>query len=278
MPGVGLARYKAGIPSAGSLLFRPGYIIFVGELLGEVVELEVLAGEAAPTPSAGYAKWMHIPRPQRKALTILEGYEPFTLTVPVLFNAMLAGEGKQHSGEDVEDKIQWLEWMGGRGIKATGEKATAFHAGVGKPPLLQVYSAGGASSEREFPLIPAPFQTQNIKWFIDDITWDEHPLRSAGGARIRQSAVVRLVEYVIDPAGRKTPAKASYKVFRITPSLNTVEKLVKHWMAPKLLHEGKLREAVSETLKANVANKTIGSHPQKVLKNGTHVRIPTKFL
>ncbi len=271
---IGLARRNAAGSIGGNLSFRPGYIIFVGELLGEIVELEVLAAEAAPTPSAGYAKWMHIPRPQRKALTILEGYEPFTLTVPVLFDAVRAGEGKQHAGEDVEDKIQWLEWMGGRGIKQTA----GFQAGVGKPPLIQVYSAGGASSEREFPLIPAPFQTQNIKWFIDDITWDEHPLRSAGGARIRQSAVVRLVEYVIDPAGRKTPAKASYKVFRITPSLNTVEKLVKHWMAPKLLHEGKLREAVSETLKANVANKTIGSHPQKVLKNGIHVRIPTKFL
>jgi hypothetical protein len=150
--------------------------------------IEVLADEAAPTPSAGYAKWAHIPRPQRKALTVLEGYEPMTLTVPVLFDAVREN-GFQ---EDVEDQIQWLEWMGGRGIKFV--KST--EDGVGKPPLVEVYSAKG--SERETPLVPKPFQTPNIKWFVDDLTFDEHPLRKSGGARIRQAVVVKLVEYVVD--------------------------------------------------------------------------------
>ncbi len=150
--------------------------------------IEVLADEAAPTPSTGYAKWAHIQRPQRKALTILEGYEPMTLTVPILFDAVRTN-GLQ---EDCENEIQWLEWMGGRGIKYR----KPYEAGVGKPPLIQVYAAEGNNRER--PLIPKPFQTPNVKWFVDDIVFDEHPLRSPGGARIRQAAVVKLVEHVTD--------------------------------------------------------------------------------
>lgn len=65
-------------------------IVFVN-LLGESVE--VLAGAGgAPTITDGYAKWLRIPRPQRNAVTILEGYEPTTLSVPITFSStMIAG-------------------------------------------------------------------------------------------------------------------------------------------------------------------------------------------
>lgn len=250
------------------LSFRSQYVIFTGKLGEQEHSVEVLAGEAAPTPSAGYAKWAHIPRPQRKALTILEGYEPMTFTVPVLFDAVRIN-GLQ---EDCENQIQWLEWMGGRGIKYR----QPFEAGVGKPPLVVVYAAN--RSDHAVPLIPAPFQTPNIKWFVDDLTFDDHPLRSPGGARIRQAVTVKLVEYVQDQLLPGGPQTAAYKTFTITRSLNTVKALVAANLAGS---RSRLAEAVKATIKANSFNKRIGTNPEKNLyapNRQVKVRIPTVYL
>ncbi len=243
-------------------LNRPQYVIFQGRLGSQEHFIEVLAGEAGATPSAGYAKWARVPRPQRKALTIHEGYEPMALTVPVRFDAV------RNNGvrEDVEDQIQWLEWMGGRGIKPGAQ-------GVGQPPLVVVYAAKGA--EREVPLIPKPFQTANIKWFVDDLIFDANPLRSAGGARIRQDCEVRLVEHVVDPVIPGGPTSTAYKTFKTTGSLNTLKKLVAHYLHGS---RSRLAEAVRETVKANAFNRKIGTNPEKHLAVGTHIRIPEKFL
>lgn len=255
----------SGGAEAEQPLNRTGYIIFRGELGEQKQIVEVLAGEAAPTPSGGYAKWARVPRPQRKSLTILEGYEPMTLTVPVLFDAV-RGNGVR---EDVENQIQKLEWMAGRGVKYR----QPYEAGVGKPPLVVVYSAKG--EQRETPLIPKPFQTPNIKWYVDDLTWDEHPLRSPGGARIRQACVVKLVEYVVDALSPGGPRTAAFKTFHTTGSLNTVRKLVAHYLAGS---RSRLGEAVSATVKLNGFNRAIGTNPEKKLKSNTAIRIPTKYL
>src|SRR5437660_70185 len=61
--------------------FRGQYIIFQSSEHDSRC-VEVLAGEAGPTPNGGYAKWGRIPRPQRKEITYLEGYSPMQLTVP----------------------------------------------------------------------------------------------------------------------------------------------------------------------------------------------------
>lgn len=256
------------INTAGALSYRAQYIVFAGELNHELVELEVLAGEGSPTPSAGYAKWLRIPRPQRKALTILEGYEPFVLNVPIMFDAV-RGNGLQ---EDVEDKIQWLEWMAGRGIKRT----KGFTPGLGKPPLVSVYSAIG--NERAVPLIPKPFQTPNLKWFVEDIEWaTKYPevMRSRGGARIRQAATVKLVEYVVDPVLPQEPKEGASKTFKISSGYRSVRSLVAHHLVGS---RSRLGEAVAATIKLNKGNRKIGTNPEKHLPVGTPIKIPSKYL
>ncbi len=244
---------------------RPQYIVFIGKQGEQEKLVEVLADEAAPTPSAGYAKWIHVPRPQRTALTVLEGYEPFSLSVPVLFDAVR----ENNIRENVEFEIQKLEWMGGRGILAE-------EPGVGKPPLVQVFSVSNKTRSNE--LIPKPFQTSHIRWYVDDITWDEHPLRSTGGARIRQAAVVKLVQYVTISPATKGSTGPKYKTFQTNKSLNTVKKLVRHHMNKNLLAKGDLNQAVKETMAANKGNKAIGTNPEKPLKNGTKVLVPRSVL
>ena len=120
------------------LLYRKQYVIFEAQVTAPFVSVEVLAGDGAPTPSGGYAKWAHIPRPQRTAITVFEGYEPMTLSVPVLFDAVRQNGVR----EDVENQIQWLEWMAGRGIK----HHEPFKVGEGRPPLLQIYAANGSGN------------------------------------------------------------------------------------------------------------------------------------
>ncbi len=257
-------------PSEGSNeetpLNRLQYIVFVGRQGKQKRVVEVLADEAAPTPSAGYAKWAHIQRPQRTALTVLEGYEPMTLTVPVLFDS-IRDNGIR---ENVELQIQRLEWMAGRGILFQAP----YKPGVGKPPLIEVYSA--KFEQRATELIPKPFETPNIKWYVDDLTFDEHPLRGTQGARRRQACVVKLVQYVQDATAAEEGKEASsYTVKQTTSKLNTVHKLVAHFLVGP---RSKLGEAVKETMALNKNNKKIGSNPEKHLKVGTPVKIPNKYL
>lgn len=268
--GVGAVGLKVEVAGkhGGNLSYRPQYIIFSGKLKGDYVEIEVLAGEGSPTPSGGYAKWAHVQRPQRKALTVLEGYEPFTLTVPILFDAVRTN-GVQ---EDIENKIQWLEWMAGRGNKQT----KGFRDGTGKPPLIEIYASRG--SERDSPLI-APYFQGGLKWFIDDIQWGEqYPqvMRSPGGARVRQAATVKLVEHVVDALASEPEQKTTgAKPFKTTHGLDTVKKLVSHYLVGR---RSRLGEAVQATMKLNAHNKRVGSNPEKKLPAGTVIRIPEIYL
>lgn len=254
------------------LLYRNQYIIFEASAHEPFVTVEVLAGEGAPTITGGYAKWAKIPRPQRVALTVFEGYEPRTVTVPVLFDAV-RNNGVQ---ENVEDQIQWLEWMAGRGPK----HHEGFTVGVGKPVLLVVFTAAGKRGSRT-PLVSIPIQNaesgrtqKSAKWFIENIAWDEHPLRSDGGARIRQAATVTLVEFVEDPVGSHQK-KEGHTVKHTTKSLNTLKKLVLHYARGT---KAQREEAWKVTLKENSHNKAIGTHAEKPLKVGTPIRIANRFL
>ena len=256
------------------LEYRLGYVLFTGNNGVEEHTIEVLADEAAPTPSAGYGKWTHIPRPQRAELTVFEGFAPMALSVPILFDAVRENGIR----EDVENEIQWLEWMGGRGIKFSGA-SPKYKAAFGRPPLVEVFSRRGAATASK--LIPEPFQTENILWYVDDIAFDEHPLRSPGSARIRQAAVVKLVQYVTDPSPSSGNEGPRYKSFPITRSLNTVEKLVRAHVKPKSKAKGLLHNAVKATLQENEFNKRVGHSPTKNLYHKgkpLSIRIPSRYL
>jgi hypothetical protein len=247
------------------------YIRFFGSLTNgksppEEKAFEVLAGEGGATATDGYAKWARVPRPQRVAMTVLEGYEPMTMTVPVIFDAVVASRRR----EDIELNIQKLEWMGGRGV---------LFQGVGKPgqgdsPLVQIETTD--STGRGTPLVPLQFQTADLRWVVTGIAFDESPDRNHSGHRIRQKVTVTLTEHVSSPGTsfdssttRRRAREAvagQYRTFVTTDAVNTIERV-----AVRFAHN---LSATREISRANSGNRKIGSNPEKPLPRGTHVKVP----
>jgi hypothetical protein len=200
--------------------------ITVPKALKSNFSFSVLADEQPPRITSGYAKFSTIDRPERRGLTIFDGYDPLTMVVPIRFeeyrramagladtvypqdsidvgghqigtNSSAAGrlrnpqiDVSRDFGQSVEDDIELLERMAGRG--------TFQGAASGPPPVLHVSSTDDQGNM--VGLIPRSYQwtrtTQSgIKWRIAGIEWDESPLRDAFGRRIRQSAVVTLQEH-----------------------------------------------------------------------------------
>jgi hypothetical protein len=174
-----------------------------GELTSDA-SFSVLAGDRAPRIVGGYAKLSTVDRPDRVGLTKFDGYDPITMEVPIRFEAPPGSR----EGVDIEDDIQLLEWMAGRGV---GEGA-----GVGPPPVIRLSTTD--ASGRVVPLIPANYQfsKQNPSaplWRIQNpIDWDDEPLRNGGGNRIRQLATVTLYQHtVVKLATRSAAARHKAK-------------------------------------------------------------------
>ncbi|HTG23810.1 MAG TPA: hypothetical protein VK681_27500, partial [Reyranella sp.] len=75
-------------------------------LTGESRAFTALAGEGAPTPTEGWVKIAKVQRFQRTSITTPEGYDPYVLSVPVLFDAVALTKNRP----DVEADILTLEW------------------------------------------------------------------------------------------------------------------------------------------------------------------------
>jgi hypothetical protein len=152
--------------------------------------LDVLAGDGAPTITAGYAKYEIVDRPGRAGITHFTGYDPIVMEVPIRFQWTTKSAGGEPQGEQIEDDIALLERMAGRGVFAG--------ASFGRPGRVRVQTSDGS---RTVPLIPANYQPgpQNPNppvWVISDIDWDTGPLRNRAGNRIVQLATVELTQYV----------------------------------------------------------------------------------
>lgn len=150
----------------------------------------VLAGESAPRIVGGYARYDVIDRQGRAGLTHFLGYDPITMEVPIRFEWERTSPGGEPEGADIEEDIALLERMAGRGI---GPGAT-----IGRPGRVRVTTTSGGDP---VPLIPSNYQPgrQNPNpptWVVSDIAWDEAPWRNRAGNRIRQFAVVTLMQYV----------------------------------------------------------------------------------
>lgn len=267
---------------------RGQFIGFFGTLTnGKELEeqfVQVLAGEGAPTPTGGWPKWVEVERPQRVSMTVLQGYPPMQLSVPIRFEAVLETEGRM----DVEREIQKLEWMAGRARIGfnngeRGEPGGIFHGkpgsdALGDSPLVQIYTSDG---QKETALVPVQFQ--GLNWVITNIAFDESAegsKRDSGGARVRQLATVTLLQHVGSPgtsadsptvrAAARASGEGKGTTYTSTAGLNTVAKL-----AYQYTHTTR---TVQEIIKANSRNRKIGSDPDKPLPVGTKVFIPFNAL
>ena len=178
------------------------FIMFVGSLTNgsqsSTRHFQVLAGDGAPVITGGWPKWQVIDRPQRLGMTVLQGYDPLTMTVPVMFDAVAHG-----SADQVEADIEILEWMAGRGRLYRGKP---FYAATGDSPLVTVQTTNSAGVV--IPLIPLSYQGPEVNWLVTDISYDAAALRDKQGRRVRQSATVTLTQYVANEFGRGADSTA----------------------------------------------------------------------
>src|SRR5579875_944561 len=64
-------------------------------------------GQEGVTVVGGWGKWAQVPRRQLQAVTVIEGYEPLTVSVPLLLDAKVVGK------PNIEHDVESIEWMGG---------------------------------------------------------------------------------------------------------------------------------------------------------------------
>jgi hypothetical protein len=231
-------------------------------------EFTVLADEGAATITGGWAKWAVVDRPQRVGMTVLQGYDPVTLDVPILFDGIV-----QADGADLERDIQALEWMAGRGrLFAAGGHVGA--AGQGDSPIVNVFSA--ASDGVETPMIPP--NVQGLDWVVTGISYDANPLRARSGHRIRQAVTVTLTQHVgspgtsLDSAAVRAKARQGtagrYKVVVTTTGVDTYQQI-----AAKYAPKPTFKSAVA-IMNANKTNANRHARQRSVGKHmGPHVRV-----
>jgi hypothetical protein len=179
-------------PEWRKILKKDRHFLLVPPEMRMGLQLSVLAGDTPPKPTNGYAKFDTIDRPERTGLTRFVGYDPFTIEVPIQFEAWTdqGGRVQGFEGEEIERKILLLERMAGRGDAYGG-------AGVGPPPVVRI-SATDAQGH-VVPLISSMFQwtpqSNAPLWRIAGIDWDDDALRSGSGNRVRQKATVSLQQH-----------------------------------------------------------------------------------
>jgi len=190
-----------------------------GELRASL-QFNVFPGDSPPRITGGYAKISTIDRPERVGLSTFDGYDPITMEVPIRFEATTRSPTGEKEGADIEDAIEKLERMAGRG-QFEG-------AATGSNPIIRV-TVPGKDPQHPTPLIPTAYQwtPDNPKaplWRVADIDWDQNPIRNRAGNRIRQLATVTLIQYTrINLLSRSATGRAA-----------AAKKGKKDWMSKKL--------------------------------------------
>jgi hypothetical protein len=139
--------------------------------------LVTLLGADRPDVSSGYGGWEEVERPRRTTVTTWRGQPARRMALSVVID-------NWSEGRSVEDQIRQLERM-------------ALPRPGGQPPIVSVSAAGG--------VIPPAYE--RLPWVIDAISWGD-ALANTSWNRVRQAAVVTLLEYVSDDLLKtRSPAK-----------------------------------------------------------------------
>lgn len=151
---------------------------------GDVVHV-LPDSDKPPIVQGGYAKFDTVAVPGRKGISRFIGYDPIPFDVPLQWEAFVSDDG-----QSVEDAIRTLERMAGRGHFSG--------SAVGPPAVIRVSVTDNHGNV--VPLIPTNYQWTPSNptaplWRISNIAWGGGARRNGAGRRIRESAVVSLVEY-----------------------------------------------------------------------------------
>jgi hypothetical protein len=177
--------------------------ILIPGTMRQADRFSVLAGDTPPSITGGYPKIEIIDRPSRTGLSQFVGYDPITMEVPIRFEAPFDRSGER-SGADIEDDIERLERMAGRG--------NFKGAAVGPPAIIRISTTN--NDGRLVPLIPRNYQwsRQNPNaptWRIAGIEWDDQALRNDSGNRIRQLATVTAQQHTSANLGSRSVTERS---------------------------------------------------------------------
>lgn len=155
---------------------------------GDLVLLVEL-GNAFPAPTQGFAGWDVVPLPGRVGITHWAGHEPLSIGLELFFN-------DDDLTNSVEDAIETLEAMAGRGIKRKKDE----------PSVLKV-DAGG--------LMPFDWhQFPDARWVINGLDWDDDAILNRHGNRVRQTVTVALLQHVAADRLNTTGAAAKARLAR----------------------------------------------------------------
>jgi LysM repeat protein len=146
-----------------------GFIRFESQDPFYSVAVRLGDGDIKPTFATG---WERQPRPQKKSITWWNGGDGFELSIPILFDHHISGDGIT-----CEAEIRQLEAMAGQ------EKD------VDEPPII-AFNSGGLVPHDEH-------DASHLDWIISSIDWGK-AIRSKNGNRTRQEATVVLWEFVED--------------------------------------------------------------------------------
>ena len=149
-------------------------------------QLSVHAGDDPPVITAGYAKYDVVDVPGRTGINRFLGYDPIAMDIAVQFEAYAS-----EAGEQIEQNIQILERMAGRGDYPG--------VAVGPPAVIRISVTDNRG--HVVPLVPVDYQwnpnrhTKAPLWRISTIAWDGGALRGGQGNRIRQTGIVTVTEF-----------------------------------------------------------------------------------
>lgn len=278
------ARLKAlaPVPHEAQLVYLLGKVATAPQhqVHEEVQEVTGLLGTEGINQTAGWGKWAKVARMQRTALTVLEEYEPVMITLPLILDVGVATprNGKGEPEEDIEEFVNRLEWMGGRGTLFRGEPA---QAGEGETPLISIGSNGA--------LVPNWLQQGKgggkVLWVLEKLEWNTLgrewilPLRhERTGRRIRQALTLSLIEYSGAPNARYDSTAQRVNVLHLQSAtrLITVGGGLDSFIAiAKYLLGGaehsRIPDAAREIQKANPR---YGTDLYKALPRGARIQVP----
>jgi hypothetical protein len=227
---------------------------------------QAICGTEGVVVTSGYGKWNNIDRRQRTSLTILSGFDPYTITVPLILDGVA-------ELESVEGELEKLEWMGLRGLlvgSSGPEEEGKFHPGEGETPTIEVLGK----------LVPPEVSSPKIRFVLTGIEYNMAgrelilPVRRKDGERVRQAVTLTFTQYNPAMGASQSPAqrakvvdkeKHELKPFVVHDGINTFRRIAKHYRARDI--SGAAREIQK-------ANAKLGASVDKVLKHGTKVKVP----
>lgn len=263
---------KEHAPGAGA-----NRVVLSGKLGAEEQTVVGTLGSEGVTVVDGWGRWSKVQRRQRTAITVLEGYEPYTIELPLLLDAPSLGR------EDVEQEVKKLEWFGGRGTIFSHKPG---YPGQGETPLLEL-----TANSR---LVPYWCQSNkgsegSIRYVLEKIEYNvlghesvapiRLPSGDRAGARTRQACTLTLLQYkspsaaILDSAANrlailKEQKKTFGPPFTVDDAHDTFLKIASY------LNSSDPRNISTAATEIARANPKLGASIHKRLKRGTKVQVP----